>query len=243
MVGGNGTEGLRVLFRNTIGGAKRPALAYLRTPSSTNFGKQKDSGKEQWAAIQAYAKRAGYVIVLPPYNDSAVSDADPLDTRPSFAQMFAYLMNHAEVRTILVESAQCFSRDLIVQETGFRMLKGRGIDLVAVDAPDSFTADTPTAVMVQQILGAVHQFQRTVLISQLRAARDRKGATDSKCGRLNHTERHADTVRLARSLRWINKRLRQKRSLRDISLELARQGHLAASGKPYALSTVRAMLA
>jgi DNA invertase Pin-like site-specific DNA recombinase len=170
-----------MLSRNNISGAKRPALAYLRTCSSTNFGEEKDSGKRQWAAIQAYAKRAGFVILRPLYSDSAVSGPDPIDSRPGFAQMFAYLLNHADVRTILVESPQHFARDLIARETGFRMLKGRGIDLVAVDHPESFTADTPLAMMVRQILGAVHQFQRTMLVSQLRAARERKRALHGKC--------------------------------------------------------------
>ena len=168
-------------------GVKRPALAYLRTPSSTNFAEEKDSAKRQWAAIQAYAKRGGYEIMLPPYNDSVVSGADPIDSRPGFVDMFAYLLNHPDVRTILVESAQHFAHDLIVRETGFRMLKGRGIDLVAVNHPESFTADTPTAVLVRHILGAVHQSQRAVLKSQLRAARDRKAATEAtRVGRLNH---------------------------------------------------------
>lgn len=170
-----------MLSRNTNRGAKTPALAYLRTCSSTNVGEETDSGKHQWAAIQAYARRAGFVILLPLYSDSAVSGPDPIDSRPGFAQMLAYLLNHTEVRTILVESAQRFAGNLIVRETGFRMLKGRGIDLVAVVHPESFTADTPTAVMVRQILGAVHQFQRTVLVSQLRAARERKRATRAKC--------------------------------------------------------------
>lgn len=225
-------------------GANRVALAYLRTSSSTNVGEEKDSGKRQWAAIQAYAKRTGYVIVLPRFYDSVASGADPLDARPGFAQILAYLLNHAEVRTILVESAHRFARDLIVQETGFRMLKGRGIDLVAVDHPESFTGDTRTALMVRRILGAVHQFQRAVLVAQLRAGRQRKRATHGKNGgRLSHIELHPETVRLARSLRWINRRIRQKRSLRDISAELAKEGHLAASGKPYAASAVRQMLA
>ena len=34
------------------------------------------------------------------------------------------------VRTIIVETASRFARDLIVQETGYAMLKERGIDLV-----------------------------------------------------------------------------------------------------------------
>ena len=49
------------------------------------------------------------------------------------------------VRTILVETANRFARDLIVQETGYQYLKSRGVDLIAVDSPGSFLEDTPTA--------------------------------------------------------------------------------------------------
>ena len=34
------------------------------------------------------------------------------------------------MRTILVETASRFARDLIVQETGYEMLKARGIELI-----------------------------------------------------------------------------------------------------------------
>jgi hypothetical protein len=37
------------------------------------------------------------------------------------------------VRTIIVETASRFARDLIVQETGWRYLKDAGITLVAAD--------------------------------------------------------------------------------------------------------------
>ncbi len=134
------------------------AVAYLRTSSATNVGEDKDSHKRQMAAINAFAKRAGYSIELPPYYDDAVSGADPIDRRPGFASMLAYLAENQDVHTILVESASRFARDLVLQLTGHDLLKSRGIALVPVDAPDHFTAETPTAIMVRQILGAVSQF-------------------------------------------------------------------------------------
>ena len=39
------------------------AVAYLRTSSAANTVTDKDSGKRQRAAIEAYAKSAGYEIV------------------------------------------------------------------------------------------------------------------------------------------------------------------------------------
>jgi DNA invertase Pin-like site-specific DNA recombinase len=104
-----------------------------------------------------------------------VSGADPIDARPGFRDMLAYMLSNG-ARTIIVENASRFARDLIVQETGYAMLKARGIELVAADAPDSFLSDTPTAVLIRQILGAVHQFDKAMLVQKLRGARDRKSA-------------------------------------------------------------------
>ena len=42
---------------------RQPAVAYLRTSSAANVGADKDSDKRQRAAIEAFAKRAGFTIV------------------------------------------------------------------------------------------------------------------------------------------------------------------------------------
>ncbi len=60
---------------------KQPAVAYLRTSSATNVGPEKDSDKRQRAAIEAFAKRAGFEMVGE-FNDAAVSGADAIDARP-----------------------------------------------------------------------------------------------------------------------------------------------------------------
>lgn len=222
----------------------KPAVAYLRTSSAANAGEDRDSHKRQMAAIQAFAARNGYTIVLPPYYDAAVSGADRIDARPGFAAMLAFLAEHQDVRTILVENASRFARDLIVQLTGHDMLKARGIALIPVDAPGYFTEETPTAVMVRQILGAVSQFEKAAVVHKLRVARERKRAITGKCeGRKSHAEAHPETVKLAKELRWVNKRMRERRSLRDIAAMLAEQGHLSRTGKPYSASAVASMLA
>jgi hypothetical protein len=52
-------------------------------------------------------------------------------------------------RTIIVETANRFARDLIVQETGYALLKDQGIELIAADKPDAFLDDTPTAIPIR----------------------------------------------------------------------------------------------
>jgi hypothetical protein len=52
----------------------------LRTSSKANVGADKDSDKPQRAAIEAFAKAAGYEIVET-FNDAAVSGEDPVGER------------------------------------------------------------------------------------------------------------------------------------------------------------------
>jgi DNA invertase Pin-like site-specific DNA recombinase len=222
---------------------KKPALAYLRTSSAANVGEDKDSHKRQLAAIESYAGRAGFEIVLPPFNDEAVKGTDPVESRPGFKALLDHLAEHPDVRTILVETASRFARDQIVQETGYRMLKARGICLVAVDSPDSFIGDTPTADLIRQVLGAVAQFEKAMVVSKLRVARERKRAAKGKCeGRKSHAEMRPDLVREVHRLRRQSPRTGAKRSYREIATTLAGDGHLNMHGRPYAAASIKAML-
>lgn len=215
------------------------AVAYLRTSSATNLGEGKDSQRRQLAAIEAFAKSAGYVIV-DTYSDDAISGADPVDARPGFSAMMARILSNG-VRTIIVENASRFSRDLIVQETGFAFLKGKGVALIAADSPDAFLDDGPTAVMVRQILGAVAQFEKAALVSKLAGARARKKAETGKCsGRKSYVETAPEMVAMAKKLARYPV-AGQKRSLRAIADELAGAGYLQ-NGKPYSAAAVASMI-
>jgi DNA invertase Pin-like site-specific DNA recombinase len=77
-------------------------------------------------------------------------------------------------RVILVESPDRFARDLAVQLAGHDYLRSLGVELIPASAPDFFIADTPTAVLVRQVLGAIAQFEKASLVAKLKAARDRK---------------------------------------------------------------------
>ena len=203
---------------------RTPAVAYLRTSSSTNVGADKDSDKRQRAAIEAFAKHAGFEIVAELYNQ-AVSGADPIDARPAFAAMLEHIAGNG-ARTIIVETANRFARDLIVQETGHRMLRGKGIEIIAADSPTAFVDDTPTATFVRQVLGAVAQLAKAMTVAKLRGARERKRRQAGWCegGSPLHV-RYPEAVRLAKRLHRANPVTGKRRSLRKISAELAAAGH------------------
>ena len=93
------------------------------------------------------------------YYDKAVSGADRVDQRPGFREMLQRLASNG-AKTIIVESPHRFARELAVQLAGHDMLSSLGIAIIPATAPDFFTDDTPTAVLVRQVLGAISQFEK-----------------------------------------------------------------------------------
>lgn len=219
------------------------AVAYYRTSSATNVGQDKDSLKRQQDAVRAYAA-AHQLEVVREFYDAAVSGADPVMDRAGFVEMLTYLLGNG-ARIVLVENASRFARDLAVQIAGHDMLKGHGITLVPVDAPSHFQDETPTATMVRSILGAVSQFEKEALVLKLRKARDRKSAQLGR--RIEGAKWTQDPVRNPRASEAALNAARAARdkglSLRAISAELAAQGFVARSGKPYSAESVKVLLA
>ena len=217
------------------------AVAYLRTSSRTNTGPDKDSDKRQRAAINAYAKANG-VEIVGEYYDVAVSGADPVGGRPGFAAMLEALLANG-ARTIVVESPDRFARDLMVQLAGHDMLKQRGIVLIAASAPSHFIEDTPTAILVRQVLGAIAEFDKTTLVAKLAAARRRKReVTGMKVGgRKSRVE--SARPRRPRRPRWRARSPRRAPPARDPRLaELAARGFVNERGAPFNPKSIGAML-
>jgi DNA invertase Pin-like site-specific DNA recombinase len=219
------------------GKRKIEAFGYMRTSSATNVGRDKDSEQRQRAAIESYAKASGYTIVDWFY-DPAVKGSDAVTERPGFKDMLDRIAGNG-VRTIIVESPDRFARDLAVQLAGHDFLKNLGVALIPATAPDFFTEDTPTAVLVRQVLGAIAQFEKASLVAKLKAARDRRIAAGLKCGgRRSHAEKSPELVAAAKALQAERPRL----SLRKIASRLAEQGFVGVSGRPYEAMSVLSML-
>jgi len=103
--------------------------------------------------------------------------------------------------------------------------------------------DTPTAVMIRQILGSVSQFDKAMLVAKLKGARERQKSETGKCGgRKSYAERSPELVAQAKKLAryTVNG---HKRSLRQIAAELEAQGHVTKDGKRYAPTAVARMIA
>jgi DNA invertase Pin-like site-specific DNA recombinase len=213
------------------------AFGYLRTSSAANVGEGKDSEARQRKAIEAHAQHSGMVVV-DWFNDAAVSGADHVESRPGFAAMLARITGNG-VRTIIVETANRFARDLMVQEVGFAMLRDLGITLIAADSPASFLDDGPTSKLIRQILGAVAEFDKAMTVAKLKGARERVRRKAGKCeGRKSYAERDPAMVALAKEIKGRAGRV----SLREVARELEARGYVTPSGERYSPSAVASML-
>jgi DNA invertase Pin-like site-specific DNA recombinase len=219
---------------------RKLAIGYIRTSSATNVGEGKDSDRRQRVAIERFAKRAGFDIV-DWFDDAAVSGADAIDARPGFSAALARIAGNG-AKTIIVETANRFARDLMVQEVGFAMLRDLGVTLIAADSPSSFLDDGPTSKLIRQILGAVSEFDKAMTVAKLKGPRDRVRRTKGKCeGRKSYAERDPELVDLAR---WLHRNIDGRPySLREVAAELAAYGYVTPSGRHYSASAVASMLA
>ena len=222
-------------------GKRVDAVGYMRTSSATNVGEGKDSEARQRNAIESYAKAAGYAIVDWFY-DAAVSGADRIEARAGFAAALARIAGNG-VRTIIVETANRFARDLMVQEVGFAMLRDLGITLIAADSPSSFLDDGPTSKLIRQILGAVSEFDKAMVVAKLKGARDRARRERGKCeGRKSYTEREGGQELVAAARQLHHNPNGRPHSLRKVAAGLAERGFVTPSGRTYSASAVASMV-
>jgi DNA invertase Pin-like site-specific DNA recombinase len=216
------------------------AVAYYRTSSAANVGEDKDSERRQREAVRRFAKARKLTIVDDgEFYDEAVSGTDPVDKRPGFRKLLARCAENG-ISVVLVETASRFARVLAVQLGGHELLRGLGIDLIPVDAPDYFLDPGPTAEFVRQILGGAAQLEKALLVAKLKHGRERKRAVTGRCE--GRPAVPLEVVALARRLARRNPRTGERRSLDKIAAELAKRGHFGPSGRPYFAGSIAHML-
>jgi DNA invertase Pin-like site-specific DNA recombinase len=217
------------------------AVGYLRTSSAANVGADKDSDKRQRAAIMRFCKSSGHVVADDDwYYDEAVSGADALAARAGWNALMARILSNG-VRTVIVEDASRFARQLMVQEQGIMELRKAGVTVLTASGDDLTASNDPGRTMIRQIMGSFSEYEKARLVQKLKAARDRKIEAEGRCGgRQPISETAPDAVALARKLAHGNRKM--KLSLRGIAAELAKAGYMSSTGKPYSAKLIRTMV-
>jgi DNA invertase Pin-like site-specific DNA recombinase len=173
-----------------------------RTPVIESFGYLRVSGRGQLAgdgfprqreAIQRYADTHGIKIVQW-FEERGVCGATEWEDRPAWAEAIQQLNG---VRTIIVEKLDRLARELFIQEHILRDLKRRGVTLLSATEED--LDSDPTRVLFRQIMGAIAQYDRSMVVLKLRAARRRMKTTTGRCeGRKPFGDRPGEAELLGR---------------------------------------------
>src|SRR3954451_7856623 len=85
------------------------------------------------------------------------------------------------VRTVIVEDASRFARELVTQELGILALIKRGVRVLTANGDDLTDTSDPSRVRMRQIAGAFFEYEKARLVAKLRGARERVRETKGKC--------------------------------------------------------------
>ena len=216
------------------------AVGYLRTSSAANVGEDKDCDKRQRKAIERYAKSAGYVIADDDwYYDAAVSGADNLATRDGWNALMARILSNG-VRTVLIEDASRFARDLMAQESGIADLLAAGVTVITAAGDNLTASDDPGRVMIRQVHGAFSQYEKAKIAHRMRSGRQRKIDTEGRCGgRKSHVDTMPGLYDAARKLHRANPKTGKNLSLCKIADQLFALGFKGQNGKPFTAAVVK----
>lgn len=213
------------------------AVSYLRV--SGRGQADGDGFPRQRAAVERYA-RAHRVDLVHEFQDAGVSGTRELEGRPGLAALLDRVESNG-VRLVLVERADRLARDLMVSEVILGQFRRLGVQVIAADSGTDLTVQDgdPTRTLIRQVLAAVAQFEKAILVLKLRAARDRVRARTGRCE--GPKPYASEVVALIRELRR-KPRGQPRPSLADVAGELNRRAVPTKGGKPWARGTVHAIL-
>lgn len=201
-----------------------------------------DGLRRQEEAIRRYAKASGLEVVKV-YREEGVSGT--LADRPALAQLMVDLeQNGHGVKTVIIEKLDRLARDLMVQEAIVRDFQKQGFQLVSTMEGPDLCADDPTRKLIRQVMGAVAEYDKTMLVLKLRAARDRQRARTGRCeGRKPYgdTRKEQHIVRRMRALRR-RRHGKPANTYQKIADRMNAEGVTTKTGRPWSRAQIYQVL-
>ena len=152
-------------------------VAYLRV--STDKQAEEGNGLDvQEQAIRAWARANGYRIVGW-FRAEGVSGSNGLDTRVGLYDALTEITaGHAQ--GIVVKCLDRLARDLVLQESLLAEIKRMGAQPFTTSAGEQAyltdDPDDPSRKLIRQILGAVNEYERSMITLRLRTGRASKAS-------------------------------------------------------------------
>lgn len=154
----------------------KKAFGYLRVSGESQI--EGDGFPRQKAAIQKWAAANGVKIVR--FFEERGVNGSMLE-RPALADMMVALMSNG-VHTVVVEKLDRIARDQLVQETIIQSLLKQGFELVsAASGEENLCGNDPGRKLMRQIMGAIAEYDKAMIVLKLRAARERVSKRDGRC--------------------------------------------------------------
>jgi DNA invertase Pin-like site-specific DNA recombinase len=213
------------------------AFAYLRVSSQNQI--DGDGYERQRDAIVRYCK-VNALTVVGWYREQ---ETGTVQERPELARLMVDLESNGHgIKTVIIERLDRLARDLMVQEAIIQDLRRHRIELIsAAEGPDLASGDPPRK-LIRQVLGAVAEYDKTMLVLKLRAARQRKRIKTGKCeGAKRYGEDSEEEQAIIRKIRAMRRNKRGGRkgaTLQEIADRLNAEGIPTKRGKNWAPAQV-----
>ena len=211
------------------------ALTYLRVSGKGQL--DGDGFERQQQAIASFAQAAGLSIAQE-FREQGVSGTTDLEERPALLALVERLAGNG-VKTVVVERADRLARDLMVQEAILRQLGAVGARVLTADGVDLTDSSDPTRVLLRQILGAVGQWDKTVTVLKLKAARTRLRQRQGRC---EGVKPYGSLAGEQATRATLLKLRQQGLSWSRLAAAANEQGLSSRSGRPWTAQSVRWIL-
>ena len=106
------------------------------------------------------------------------------------------------IKTVIIERTDRLARDLMIQETILNDFRKIGVSVISATEGDLID-DDPTRKLVRQVMGAIAEYDKTMTVLKLRAARERIRKRGKKCeGRKGYSDKNQAIVNHIKEFRY-----------------------------------------
>lgn len=195
-----------------------------------------DGPDRQREAIRTFCSERKLELVTEFFEKAVSGTVEGID-RPAFSDLLDCASEYPlKIDALVVERIDRLARDLMVSELLLAECRKRGIKVFSVDQGNTedmaSNGGDPTRVLIRQIMGALAQWEKSVIVKKLRLSRERIRARGERCegkiayGCLNITEKTIlQTVGNLRKLACVPSSRNIARMLNDSGFR-NRAGHL-----------------
>lgn len=221
---------------------KSTAISYKRKSSASQ--RDNDGFPRQEKTIEDYASRHN-ITVVEKFLDDGISGTKSAYQRPGLSSALAFL-TESDTKVLLVENASRIGRDLIISELIYSKCREIGVTVICCSSGQELSTineQEPTQVLLRQLQSALAEWEKSMLVSKLKKARQSIRETAGRCeGKKPFGEANPGEEKTLQYIRKLARKpkLEKPRSYKKIADILnGETDHKTRHGKPWNPGSVR----